>query len=392
MKNIALVVSDIDNPEVKKNLSSLYPKLSEKYKVSVIAFRGSPCDEYEENLEILESPVKPESFLGGLLCEIKRIIAIRKIAKDRNLRLITSLSEEANFAVSYSYLPVKRSIYCASHEEYKKDNKKYVKMLKHTDSILLRSHSLGKLFKEQYPGVAQKIKVVETPIDSENIASLSKEPIPEEHASFFKNRKVIAVNAPFTYARGQWNILKSFNILREHYKTAGLVFLGDGGELSDNIKKMAEQSEFKSDIRFIPESENPYKYIAASAAYVQADICDGGQVYLLEAMATGTPVASTDFMMQDILFDKPDPEFKCDKMTFADNGIITPGFDTRENYDYFATYGEHIDLANAMKELIVSEKIAKLLSDKALTSTEKYGSEKTLKSYIDFIDKLYLCL
>lgn len=392
MKNIALVVSDFDCPDVKKNLSSLYPKLNEKYKVTVVAFTGTPSEEYEGSLETLDIPAAKDGFFSTLLCNLKRIFALRKIAKEKNLRLFASLSEDSNLPVAYSYLSVKKSIYCTSLESYNLNAKKYVKMLKHADAVLARNMQVGNLFKEQHPGVANKIKVVETPIDTAKISELSKEALPEEHTAFFKNGNVIAVSGPFTYKRGHWNILKAFGVLKENYKKAKLVFVGSGGDYEEAIKRMTEQNELKKDILFVNETENPYRYIAASKGYVQADIQDGGQVYLLEAMATGTPVAATDCMTRNILFEKPDPEFKCDKMTFADNGIITPAFDKREDFVYSSTYSAHIDLANAMKELLVSEKIPELLKENALKSIEKYSSEKILKSYVEFIDKLYLCL
>lgn len=392
MKNIALVVSDFDNSEIRKNIDIIYPKLTEKYNVTIIAYKGTECEEYADSLVPLELFEKKDGLFSGLICEFKRIMAIRKIAKEKNIRLLVSLSEDSNFAVSYSFVPVKKSICCNSLSYFKENEKKLVKMLKRTDAVLLRNKELGNIFKEKHPPIAGKVKVVDLPVDAERISALSKEPLSEEHANFFKDKNVITVCAPFYKYKGHWNILKAYEILRNTYKKAALVFIGDGGEIAENVKHMASESKYKDSILFAGHQENPYKYIANSKVYVHADITDGGQQYLLEAMATSTPVVATDCMTSEILFDKYDPEFKCKEMTFADNGIITPAFDTRENYSYPASYSEHIDLANAMKEMIVSEKIPPLLKQKALKSLSRYESEKVLKAYVEFVDKLYLCL
>ncbi len=392
MKNIALVVSDFDNAEIRKNLSALTPKLNEKYNVTVIAYNGSPAEDTEENPVFLNAGNKKDGLLSNLIYETKIIFALRKLAKEKNLRLLMSLSEDSNFAVAYSFVPVKKSIFCPSFASLFKNEKKYGRMLKQTDAILTRTHTLGAAIKETFPNFAAKVKSVEIPVDTDRIAALSKEAIPEEYASFYKEHKTIAVSAPFTYEKGQWNILKAFSMVKETVKDAGLIFIGKGGELEEDIKKMASESMHSKDILFIEEEENPYKYIANANGYIQSDISDGGQVYLLEAMATNTPVAAADCMTAEILFDNYDPEFKCDKMMFADYGIITPSFDSKQNYSYEATYSEHMDLANAMKEMILSERIPAILKQKALKSLERYSSEKVLKNHVEFVDKLYLCL
>lgn len=391
LKNIALVVSDLDNPEIKKNLSSLCPKLSEKYSVTVVAYKGTAGEEYGDNLIILNTGEPKDSRMGRLFCELKRIFALRKLSKEENIRLIISLSEDTNLSVAYSFVPVKKSVYCPSFASLSKNGKKYGKLLKHADAVLTRTHALGSAFKEKYPQFAAKVKTVETPVDTDGIKALCAEPLPEEHTAFYGEHKVIAVCAPFTYEKGHWNILKAFSLLKSSLKNAGLVFIGTGGEIEESIKNMAAGSLYSKDILFA-EDANPYKYIANADVYVQADISDGGQGYLLEAIATNTPVVSTDCMTAEILFEKYNPDFVCDKMTFADYGIITPTFDSKESYSYEATYSEHMDLANAMKEMILSERIPALLKQKALKSLERYGSDKIMKAYVEFVDKLYLCL
>ncbi len=392
MKNIALVVSDFDNTEVKKGLAALYPKLSEKYNVKIIAYKGNSSEEYGDNLITLDIPFEEKGLLNNIISKLKRIFQLRKLAKNENIRLIISLCEKANHSVAYSFTSVKKSIYCGSFSDCKKNGAKYAKMLKHSDAILIRSKALGTFFEEQYPSVSGRIKVIEHPIDLENIETLSKEPIADEYKALYESKKIIAVSAPFTYEKGHWNILKAFAILKESVKDAALVFIGAGGEYEEKIRKMASDSINKDDIIFINETKNPYKYIANAAVYAQSDISDGGQLSLLEAIACNTPVVASDCMTAEILFSKFDPEFKCKKMTFADYGIITPSFDTREDYNYIASYSEHIDLANAIKEMILSEKIPEILRKKAYKSLERYSSEKILKSYIEFADKLYLCL
>ena len=67
MKNIALVVSDFDNAEIRKNLSALTPKLNEKYNVTVIAYNGSPIEDAEENPVFLNVGNKKDELISKLI-------------------------------------------------------------------------------------------------------------------------------------------------------------------------------------------------------------------------------------------------------------------------------------------------------------------------------------
>lgn len=394
MKNLALVVSDLSNPEIRKTVYSLYPVLKEKYSVSVITSGEFSDPDFEGDVYKI-SPSDPEAgIFPRLFSEIKRILAIRKYAKQANLRILLSLTEETNFPVAFSFLPVKKAICCNSASGFTENQKIYSSMIKKADAVLLNSNAVRGIFESKFPALKGKLTVITSPADSSAATEGAKAAVPDEYKAFFEKKKVITALAPFTAKKGHWNILKSFEIVKETLKEAGLVFLGDGGELQAEIEEMAKNSKYADDILFIPENDNPYKYIAASSVFVQASSEETSARGLVEAMALKIPVVAADCgaFSTEILFEKYDPEYKCENMTFADYGILTPGFDSRVNTEYSVTYGEHIDFANGIKEMILSERIPQLLVDKAFASTARYSSDKALRKYVEFADKLYLCL
>lgn len=394
MKNLALVVSDLSNPDIRKTVYSLYPVLKEKYSVSIITSGEFSDPDFQGEVFKIDASDPAAGFFPRLFSEIKRILKLRKYTKQANLRILISLTEETNFPVAFSFLPVKKAICCNSSSSFSENQKIYASMIKKADSVLLNSNAVKGVFESKFPALKGKLTVINSSADSSAATEGAKAELSEDYKSFFAKHKVITALAPFTATKGHWNILKSFEIVKETLKEAGLVFIGNGGELQAEIEEMAKKSKYADDILFIPENDNPYKYIAASSVFVQASSEETSARGLVEAMALKIPVVAADCgaFSTEVLFEKYDPEYKCESMTFADYGILTPGFDSRVNTEYSVTYGEHIDFANGIKEMILSERIPQILVEKAHASIGRYSAEKALRKYVEFADKLYLCL
>lgn len=394
MKNLALVVSDLSNPDIRKTVYSLYPALSEKYTVSVITSGDFSDPDFPAEIYKTEPAVTEGGFFAKLFSDIKRILKIRKYAKQANLRILISLTEETNFPVAYSFLPLKKAICFNSANGFSEKGKKYNGMIKRADAVLLNSNAVRGVFEEKFPSLKGKVTVINSPADSTAATEGAKADLPDEYKAFFEKHKVITALAPFSRAKGHWDILKSFEIVKETLKEAGLVLLGTTGELEEEIKEMAKKSKYASDILFIPENDNPHKYVAASSCFIQASSDETSARGIVEAMALKVPVVAADCgaFSSELLYEKYDPEVKCEKMTFADYGIVTPGFDGRFDTEYSVVYGEHIDFANGIKEMILSERIPGILVEKAYGSVDRFSSEKAIRKYVEFADKLYLCL
>ena len=66
-----------------------------------------------------------------------------------------------------------------------------------------------------------------------------------------------------------------------------MVFIGDGN-IADNMKKMAQQSEAKDNILFLGKIPKPYGYMHGAIAHILSSYNEGLPTVLIEAMASGT--------------------------------------------------------------------------------------------------------
>jgi glycosyltransferase involved in cell wall biosynthesis len=87
-------------------------------------------------------------------------------------------------------------------------------------------------------------------------------------------------------------LLKAFARLRGT-RRARLAILGQGDDLAA-LQNLVEQLGIAEDVAFLGFVANPYAYMARASVFVLSSAWEGLPTVLIEAMACGTPVVSTD--------------------------------------------------------------------------------------------------
>ncbi|HBE16100.1 MAG TPA: glycosyl transferase [Cyanobacteria bacterium UBA11149] len=87
-------------------------------------------------------------------------------------------------------------------------------------------------------------------------------------------------------------LIQAFAKVRQR-QPSRLVILGDGGE-RNYLMKMVDDLGIEDDVDLVGFVNNPYPYMAQSSVFVLSSICEGLPTVLIEAMALGTSVVSTN--------------------------------------------------------------------------------------------------
>lgn len=135
-----------------------------------------------------------------------------------------------------------------------------------------------------------KIKVIYNPIEIDKIKKMSVERVTD-----FKqedDEKVIIAVGRLTEAKDYRTLLRAFKIVSENVKSK-LIILGKG-KLEEELKNLCDHFGVSEKVLFLGFKSNPYKYMKTSDLFVLSSRWEGFGHVIVEAMATGIPVISTD--------------------------------------------------------------------------------------------------
>jgi len=138
---------------------------------------------------------------------------------------------------------------------------------------------------------ADKVIALHNPMTTDGIALLAKED--PGHPWFTRGSPPVILGVGrLTTAKNFSLLIRAFEIVRS--KTpCRLLILGDG-HLRGTLEEQAASSPFREDISLAGSKINPFAFMRRAAVFVMSSSWEGFGNVLVEAMATGTPVVSTD--------------------------------------------------------------------------------------------------
>ena len=129
--------------------------------------------------------------------------------------------------------------------------------------------------------------------DVDNIIELKNKSIPDQYEYFFENHEVIINVGRFEYQKNQINLLEEFEMINREFENTRLVLIGQG-TLENRIREKINELKISDKVLIIPYTTNPFMYINRTKIFVLNSYFEGYPNTLLEAMACGVPIISTD--------------------------------------------------------------------------------------------------
>ncbi len=385
MKNVVFVTPDLKSGGSERAAANLTYLLKDRCKIYYVVFDSDDIS-YDINAELIDLnvPANP-SIIRKIINTFRRASGIRKVVKEKNIDTVMSFTSIANRAVRFAKLKCRTIGACRGFEHLKLHPEEYKKMLDSGADLLFNSKEAAEFFEEKY-GKQNKISVIENAIDFENILKKSEEKLEEKHREFFDSHRVISNVGIFSRHKGHWDLLKSFEIIKEKIPDAGLVIVGHRGLLEDGIKDMVSRNKFADDILLVGYQENPFKFVKNSEVFALSSVSEGFPNVLLEAMAVETPCVATACKTgpREIMSDKNLGEIEKD-FVIAKNGILTPAFEETPDFDYSNKNQKHQIFADAIIKMMSDDELKKSCTKNAKERVKQNSFEAIGQKYFDYL-------
>ena len=157
------------------------------------------------------------------------------------------------------------------------------------DLIIALTRDARKDLEDSFGVPAGKITVIQNPLDLEEIRRKSAEAVPR---GLFGGGPVLVAAGRLTELKGYSYLLKAFAMLARE-SPARLLILGEGEE-RQKFEELAAGLGISGRVRFLGFDRNPFRYMGRASAFVFPSLYEGFPNVIIEAMACGAPVISTD--------------------------------------------------------------------------------------------------
>lgn len=373
-RKILMVYSNLGDGGTQRQRSILSKELCKRYQLSLALFQNIQLFEFYGDIIDIDAPTS-RNPLVSFKNMFKRIRKLHEIIIRLDPDIIFSSSVISNMVclITKKFYKIKKPLVITFNNSVEKKSEDMgikgpistffnVRLSRYADRVV----TVSKVLEEEVIGMGflkEKTLTIYNGLDFSEMNEKADEPVEDKYSGFFSDTSPIIVSVGRLSAQKNYTMLiDSFARLRGE-KDARLVIIGDGEEyeaLSARCRKLG----ISDYVLFTGWVKNPYKYLKQSDIFVLSSLWEGFPNVLLEAMALGLPVISTDC-----------PTGPNEIITNDDVGVLVPVND--------------IDaLFHRMKDILSDKNLWKKLSLNGKKRAMDFSIEKKAKEYENLFEEL----
>lgn len=302
MKKIALYIPSMNGGGAERVMQTLANGLAEQgMKVDLIlnVADGPYLKDVSTKVNIIE--LKTSRALTSIL-PLTRYI--RESKPDAILSAMNYINIIALLAVKFS--GIKTQVIISEHDNLSASLKNHKRPLfnsiikalmfyyyRKADAIIAVSNGVAQDLANQLNLNTNKIITIYNPIITKNLIHNIKNPEPVYH-DWLKNKTIPVVIAAgrLTQQKGFDKLIQAFSKARNQVDCR-LIILGEG-PLELSLRELISKLDLEENVELVGFVDNPYSWMLKSDLFVLSSVHEGFGNVLVEAMACGIPVISTD--------------------------------------------------------------------------------------------------
>lgn len=385
-RRIALVVNTLSGGGAERAVSNLSLRFSERYDVDIVVNDDAHLDyPYAGNIISLKLPADADRMGAAyqIRALIKRTYVLRRLKRERDYAAVISFSEMTNAANVLSGNRNTRTIATVHNSPGIRGESDTVQRLfgrfilpylcKKADRTVSCSREIEDELIRHFGLERAKSAVIYNGLELRRIRDMSTEPLLPEEEKDFAGEKVIVSVGRLTYQKGHRHLLKAVKYLRDEGLAVRLIILGEG-ELRPKLEAQISSSGLAECVALPGFVENPYRYMARADVVVMPSVYEGFSNVLIEALACGAPVVSTDHRTgaREIL--APDTDYRlkvADRIEEAAFGILTPVCREENGDEPGAVSAGEILMADAIRRVLTDKELERRYRQAAIRRAEQ---------------------
>lgn len=245
--------------------------------------------------------------------------------------------------------------------------------------VIAVSRFIARDLAENFSIDERKIRIIHNPVDIEKIRRLSQEPIDQQYQEIFTYPVIITMGR-LTEQKGQGHLIKAFFRVKDAMPDAKLVILGEG-ERKNFLLQLSRDLNLERDVHLLGWHKNPFAFVSRAKLFVLSSLWEGLPDVLLEAMACGLSVISTDCKSgpREILAPSTDVESEAKDIEHVEYGILVPVCASNEFKPSLEREEEM--LSEAMLRLLRDSRLSLEFAKKARERAEDFRIGKIMKEW-----------
>lgn len=389
-KNLAIIITKLEGGGAERVASNLSLSLSDEYNVYLLVF---DCKEikypYMGELVDVGIPASNNS-VSRIINVMRRIYRVRRIKRDYNISVSISLLDTPNIVNILSSGKDKVIISVRNKLSFfikRPLDKLRIRVLYNkADSIVALSNLVKKDLSENFKVKNNKIKSIYNSCDVDRITELSEEKVEKKLEELFNTNDVLVTVGRLEDQKAQWHMIRSFKRVKENRPNVKLLIIGKGS-LEAYLRNLTKELSLEEDVLFLGYVENPFKYVSKAKIFVFSSVVEGLGNVLLEAMACGLPVISTDCQAgpREIIAPNTPLESKANSAEFHKYGVLVPVCDGIK-YNLSELTREEVVLSDAILDMLKDKEKLKLYRESSLKRVRDFNPDRIDEEWKNLIN------
>lgn len=386
MEKIGIIIQMLSGGGAERTAANLSIDLSSEYEVHLIVFDGNQTT-YNHGgvVHNLDLPAKKGLF-NKLLTLYKRIIAVRRIKKEEGFKAVISLLEGANIVNVLTRQKEKVIVSERNLISFFIKNKAHIMLekaiLNRANCVVALSEVVRQDLISNFSTPPQKIVTIYNSVDISKF-NLGDEPEKSQKSDI----PCFVTMGRLTKQKAQWHIFRSLKKVTEKYPEAKLIVIGQG-ELKEQYERFIQKLNIEKNVEFLGFLANPHSCIKKADIFVFTSIVEGLGSVLLEALACGKPIISTDCDAgpREILAPDTDPILKTRTVEYARYGVLVPVTQNDVfNEDVLNLSYEEMLLAEAMLKMIEDFELRRQYEEMAKERMNDFSPNTITQKWVEVI-------